>query len=119
MAVDPKNWLINKAVGPARDATLGITVVDPPIDETGIHEVALFSEIKIGPNPTKAIVSITNLGEAQGTIKVFDLAGKQVMEKTLLTDIKIDLGSFASGIYVIKIYDQKNEERISQKLIKE
>lgn len=119
MVVDPKNWIINKTVGPTRDATLGVTVVDPPIDTTGLDEAISFSEIKIGPNPTKGIVMISNLGEAKGAIRIFDLGGKQLMEKTLLTDTSIDLGSFASGIYVVKIYDQKNEERISHKLVKE
>jgi aminopeptidase N len=119
ISVDPKNWIINKTVGPTRDATLGVTVVDPPIDTTGLDEAASFSEIKIGPNPTKGTVLISNLGEAKGTIRIFDLSGKQLIEKTLLTDASIDLGSFASGIYLIKIYDEKKEERISQKLIKD
>jgi aminopeptidase N len=119
ISVDPKNWIINKTVGPTRDATLGVTVVDPPIDTTGLDEAASFSEIKIGPNPTKGTVLISNLGEAKGIIRIFDLSGKQLIEKTLLTDASIDLGSFASGIYLIKIYDEKKEERISQKLIKD
>ena len=118
IAVDPNNWIINKAIGPVRDATLGITVVDPPpVDYTGISEAAMFGEIKVGPNPTKGTVIITNPSQANGTAKVFDLKGQLLLEKTLTGETLLDLGGYAKGIYVVKIYNTNNEEQMLYKIL--
>jgi len=120
MAVDPNNWIINKAIGPTRDATLGITVIDPPpVDTTGISEAELFNEIKIGPNPTKGNLIITNPLNAGGTAKIFGLNGQLLLEKSLSKEFTIELSNYASGIYLVKIYDENKTERFSQKIIKQ
>jgi len=120
MAVDPKNWLINKTVGPTRDATLGITIVDPPpTNTTSITESEKYEELKIGPNPTKGPLVITNPLNAGGSIKVFDLNGKFLFEKTLVKENTVELSNYAAGVYLVKIYDAENKERLSQKVIRE
>lgn len=121
IAVDPNNWIINKAVGPTRDATLGVAPPPPPppIDLTSIDENDQFAGIKIGPNPTKGLISISNPLKASGSIKVYDLAGKQLMEKALSEATTFDLTHYAAGIYLVKMYNQKQEEKFSGKIIKD
>ena len=46
ISCDPNNWIINKTVGPTRDATLGIAPPTPTVDYTGLTEDELFNEIK-------------------------------------------------------------------------
>jgi aminopeptidase N len=118
MACDPNNWIINGAIGPARDATLGVTVV--PTDTTGLAEMRMtFDQVKPGPNPTKNIFTITGIVNANGFAKVFDLDGKLLQEKNLSAETTLDLGNYAVGIYLLKIYDRDNKERYSQKIIKQ
>ncbi len=122
ISVDPNNWIINKVIGPTRDATLGIPPPPPPpppVDTTAIDETTLLNAITIGPNPTKNILLITNPLSASGLVKVCDLSGKVLMEKALSTDTQLDLGNYAAGIYLVKIHNKKNEEVFSQKIIKD
>lgn len=118
VSCDPNNWIINKAIGPSRDATMGITP-PPPIDETGIDENALFNLITVGPNPTKGNLRVNNAGGVSGTVKLFNLEGKLISEKTLGKETPLDLGASASGIYFIKIYDENHLERFVQKVIRQ
>jgi aminopeptidase N len=114
---DPKNWILNLVVGPARDFTLG--VAPTPTDVTSIDEAELFNEVKIGPNPTKGNLLISNPLNASGSAKIFDLSGKLLAEKVLVKETIFDLASFSSGIYLVKITDAKGEEKYSQKVIRE
>lgn len=113
---DPKNWIINKTVGPTRDATLGVA---PPVDLVGIKENELFNQLKVGPNPTKGNLLISNEGQVEGTAKLFSLEGKLLFEKTLASQTGLELNNFAPGIYILKVYDSTKKEKFSQKIIKE
>jgi aminopeptidase N len=108
---DPNNWVINKVIGPAVDATLG----GVGIAENNI----LFSSIKVGPNPTKGIFTIANDKNLEGKTEVFDMAGKKLLEKKLASEIIFDLSNYANGIYILKISDTDGRERSSQKIIKQ
>ncbi|MEO6303649.1 MAG: M1 family aminopeptidase, partial [Bacteroidia bacterium] len=105
---DPNNWLINKVIGPTLDNSLGV------------HENGnVFSNIKIGPNPTKGIFTISSDQNKEGTIKVMDVNGKLLFEKQLLTETTLDIGHYANGIYIVKIVDVNGNEKYSQKIIKQ
>ncbi|PBQ32388.1 hypothetical protein CNR22_11610 [Sphingobacteriaceae bacterium] len=116
VSCDPKNWVINKTVGPTRDATLGVT---SPVNSVGIKETELFAKLKVGPNPTKGTLLISNEGQVNGTAKVFSVEGKLLAEKSLTTETTFELSSYSSGIYLLKIYDSAKNEKFSQKIIKE
>jgi len=47
------------------------------------------------------------------------ISGKLLFEKTLAVETNLDLSAYASGIYLLKIYDASKKERLSQKVIKE
>ena len=111
---DPKNWIINKTVGPTRDATLGVA----PNPE-GIKEITLFRSIKIGPNPTSGTLLISNPAQATGIAKIFDANGKLLFVKPLSTEVTFELGNYASGLYLVKIYDKDSTEQFSQKVIRQ
>ncbi len=105
---DPNNWVINKVVGPALDNTLGLN-----------ENTISFASVKIGPNPTKGIFTITNDQNLEGKTEVFDITGKKLLEKKLSSEITFDLGNYANGIYILKISDVNGNEKYSQKIIKE
>jgi aminopeptidase N len=111
---DPSNWIINKTMGPARDATLGIIPGDP----NGIATITNAAEITIGPNPVKSILLI-NAGNLPGKVNVYDLAGKLIVGKPLSENVLIDLGTVAPAVYVVKVYDSSGNEIRSRKIIKE
>jgi len=78
--------------------------------------------ISIFPNPTKGEVTITSTSQTGNAhkitnIEVFDLSGKTILYSSLLSSsTKIDLSSFASGTYIVKI--QTENYTYQQKIIK-
>ena len=59
---------------------------------------------KVFPNPTadKVTVEISNAGQEQGKLHVFDLQGNQVHEQPIGNREEVDLSHLANGTYLLK-----------------
>ncbi|MFH6992854.1 T9SS type A sorting domain-containing protein [Flavobacterium sp. FlaQc-48] len=75
-------------------------------------EKSMFS---IWPNPAKNTLNIHSLNENNYSVKIYDLSGKLIYSKENLSN-SIDVSSFTSGMYLIKIKAENGET--SQKFIK-
>jgi Ca-activated chloride channel homolog len=66
--------------------------------KTSIHIAKVF------PNPTagKVTVEISNAGQEQGKLHVFDLQGNQVHEQPMGNLEEVDLSRLANGTYILK-----------------
>ena len=74
--------------------------------------------ILIYPNPTNGIINLEFANNNVQQIKISDLTGKTIIEKVNIQQNEtIDLSSFESGIYIIKI--QTDKEIITTKIVKE
>jgi aminopeptidase N len=111
---DPNNWLINKTIGPSRDANLGVA---PNL--VSIDEGSAFAAIQLGPNPSKDVIMVTNENLAKGTVVIKDLQGRFLQSKTLERETVLDVRNYAAGIYLVTIQDAENKVRFQQKVIKE
>ena len=81
----------------------------------GITEIDLENQIKIFPNPTSNFFSIIGNQIENSKIKIIDISGSVV--GNFNDEIKnIDISILDSGIYFVKIYNQKHH--ITKKLIK-
>ncbi|MFH7003304.1 T9SS type A sorting domain-containing protein [Flavobacterium bizetiae] len=67
------------------------------------------------PNPVQNILNINSLNESNYSIKIYDLLGRLIYAKENV-NTSIDVSSFTSGLYLIKIKAQNGET--SQKFIK-
>lgn len=85
---------------------------------TGVENIKL-SNIHISPNPSSGIFNIQCKELHIEGIEVFNLLGDLVfnMEKINSVESKIDLSSYANGLYTVRI--NTKEGIIQQKLIKE
>ncbi|TCN61193.1 T9SS C-terminal target domain-containing protein [Flavobacterium circumlabens] len=81
-------------------------------NEEFIKENKQFS---LWPNPANNILNINSLNENNYAVKVYDLRGKLIYSKENVNN-SIDVSSFTSGMYLIKIETQNGET--SQKFIK-
>jgi aminopeptidase N len=117
MACDPNNWLINKVIGPVRDATLGI---DPNTggNDVGLGDNTQWQGIKVGPNPVRTKLHITLENAMQGVLQLLDINGKILAEQSLQANNELDVSKLAPGIYFLKVMDVGGAERYSQKVIK-
>ncbi|MFK8061481.1 MAG: S8/S53 family peptidase, partial [Polaribacter sp.] len=89
------------------------------LDQIASVEDFSLSSLKINPNPIISDFSITNLnGDLSSvSIKIFNILGKEVFKIAKMTSNNIDISSFKSGVYILKI--QKENQQRTLKLIKE
>jgi len=75
--------------------------------------------VVIAPNPVVSSVTISGMNTGTNTITILDVKGKQVT-KLSVTDreANIDCTAFASGVYTIRIEDERGEV-INKKLVKQ
>jgi len=75
-------------------------------------EAELFS---VYPNPTATgFVNIKSKNNAQTTVSVFDILGKQVMTQTLSND-RLNVSALNNGVYILKI--SQNNTSVTKKLV--
>lgn len=75
----------------------------------GIEETSLSNHIEMYPNPTTGVVTLAfnDLKGSTGTIGVYDVAGKLVVEEPVSVSGSIqktlNLSTVADGVYFVKI----------------
>jgi bacillolysin len=70
----------------------------------------------IYPNPVKDKIYIKSINYTNGILEIFDIQGKQVLEKQIDSD-PVDISNLIKGFYIIKIVGPGKV--LSSKLIKE
>lgn len=73
------------------------------------------NSFSLWPNPTKNILNINSLNETNYSVEIYNLLGKLIFTKENV-NAPIDVSSFTSGLYLIKIKAGNGET--SQKFIK-
>lgn len=75
----------------------------------GFSEIDL-ANINISPNPTKSIININGLTNGKAKVKLFDLAGKIILEE-IVFNAQLDVSEIKSGIYLLSIVIDGIEKR--------
>ena len=97
-------------VNPAIETLYYVTITDENgcsklvearvLNATGVDEIPM--ELNIYPNPTKSAINIEANGITE--VRICDLLGQVVMERTTRTDaMHIDMSDFANGQYFINV----------------
>lgn len=91
-------------------------IVDPCVGIKSIDEI--FESVQIFPNPSEGefLIKIPNSGIV-GKLEIYSPNGKLVFNETLRTEQKINITSYSSGIYLLRIYSDGRS--ITYKLIKQ
>ncbi len=95
---------------------------------TGVNEVAVINETSVGqvfPNPFKgdAAVNISLQKEARLSIRLFDIAGRQVYADIMnfgsgVQQINLPVAALNAGIYSLTLSDEKSNSMVTRKLVK-
>jgi hypothetical protein len=99
MAIDAKNWIVNKVGSITQDNTISLTENKP------------IEELQIIPNPNNGIFSISNL-DVISLIDVYRMNGQKVLSKSISTNEQVDLRAFGKGTYLIEIQTNKGNKRL-------
>lgn len=106
--LDPANWVLNKVVGPTKDATLGVT---------GLEE-NLIADAFIGPNPTSDALNINLYSNDKALLEVLDISGKLIFKNEIQSHAEYNVSNYANGIYTVNIKTLKGELIKSTKVVK-
>lgn len=105
-------WSITDESGNTTECSFDVTVNDM----VGTAET-IYSSISVYPNPTNGILYLNTSGAEVLNVKVFDLTGNLLMDKTDLNDNAIDISLFYSGIYIVNIIS--DHECLTTRIVKE
>ena len=88
---------------------------------SGIQPLHSAIEMKISPNPTSNKLIVELINPRDYSITINDINGKNI--KALATDIiddkiQIDVTSIVDGIYFINLLNKTNQEKFTEKFIK-
>ncbi len=103
--------------GVTRDATTPDIGASEFLGTLGNESFNFSSNLTVYPNPSSDVFSINS--DARGEIVVYDLIGKIIKTENIDLGItKLDLSNCNSGIYLMKVTNDKNETK-TMKLIKQ
>lgn len=108
VTVDPNQWVINKVVGPTKDITLGV-------DENYVWA----NDITITPNPSNGIFELVSNKNIEGTLEVFDVSGRLIVQLNATSRNTVDITKEAAGVYYLSLKDKSGNVIKTSKLIKE
>nr|NQU90574.1 T9SS type A sorting domain-containing protein [Bacteroidota bacterium] len=73
---------------------------------TSVSDVEPENQIFVYPNPAKDVLSISN--NRNSSISVYNLSGQLMMkEVAVYATFRLDISNFESGIYIVKVLDEK------------
>lgn len=139
-SVDGRNYTTVKSV-PAKNTTTGAEYIIglPAVSGKSFyrlqsterdgkivfHETVVFQNnctntiIRLYPNPTRNWITITGVNNGE-RVKVYSIDGKLLVSNQLVSGVsKIDMKSYAPGLYVVQILGRFGEVTETLKLIKE
>jgi len=98
------------------------------LKQVDFNGLANFSEVKsievdrdtrfsVSPNPASDLIRV--VGEVSGTVRIFDVMGKEVSyHQKLNGKVDIKIGNYPEGVYYVKLFDEHNNLDSSKKIIK-
>lgn len=88
---------------------------------TALNELNMAElELKVYPNPTSDFVIVhLNTTEIRSRFTLFDIAGKILSQNRITeTDTQLNMLNYASGTYVLKVFNDKEQPIQSFKIVK-
>jgi hypothetical protein len=94
--------------------------IDVLLCTVSVPEIMLNNEIIFFPNPVTDILNVSFQDNSLSEINLTDVFGEIVYSERIegKTSVNINISSFPSGLYFLKIINKKNEKTISKKIVK-
>lgn len=127
---DGRTYIFNGVEMSPRVATQRIAISDQyqcnislPVYKGGysisVPENEDVANMSVYPNPAQDILKVAIEEISQYTLSVYDIEGKLITTEQKLGNLfQLNVGAFASGLYIVEILDEKTGNRSSQKFTK-
>ncbi|MCR9171370.1 MAG: T9SS type A sorting domain-containing protein [bacterium] len=110
---DPGTYTYRYYVGTPSNPKMDSVDIEMLLTPLSVPEATLT--VGIHPNPASDHINIQAEGFESATLKVIDLLGNTVLNKTLYGSTKIDVSEFRNGIYFVTVATEGS--RISRKVV--
>jgi hypothetical protein len=82
-----------------------------------IDNFAQTTDIIVYPNPANTVVFIDAKNHETVVLKLYDVMGHLVIDKTVASTEKIDINNLSNGIYIYKLYHNDTELKVGKLII--
>lgn len=98
---------------------INLPVYDPTfvVGSEQAHSPADATDMLVYPNPTTGEATVHASRPGNYTLQVFNSLGQLVHTDTLREQASFDMGAMQSGVYFVKLIDQKTGNAASEKLV--
>ncbi len=101
-------------------ANSGIMTLDAYIPSLGVGEVEVQNEIKVYPNPSNGIFTVSFNNSTALQYEVYNVLGQSVRQGELSSsNNSVNLASNPNGIYILKLTDATNNTSTTYRIVKE
>ena len=94
------------------DMQSGLYILDCTIPVNTIESIN--PHFNIYPNPTK---DCFNVNTQANRIEIYDISGRKIMNKTIFTERKIYREDISNGLYIYRLYNEKEKQIENGKII--
>lgn len=77
-----------------------------------------IEELSVYPNPTNHKITVKSKDDSEKEIEIFDILGKSIYANHFSNKLTIDMSIYNSGIYMAKIIDANNNQRVVKIVVK-
>ena len=75
------------------------------------------TDMLIYPNPTRNIATVHASKPGNYRLQVFNAIGQLVIDGDMREQLELEMGAMQSGVYFVKMIDQKTGKSASEKLV--
>jgi len=79
--------------------------------------LAQTPDINVYPNPANTVVFIDAKNHETVVLKLYDVMGHLVIDKSVASTEKIDINNLSNGIYIYKLYHNDTELKVGKLII--
>lgn len=87
------------------------------LNTLGTDDENLELTFKLYPNPTFNKTTIVCSGSTEKTVEIYNLTGAKIYSNVLFKELTIDMSSYASGVYIVKVVGATNRQKVMRMLV--
>lgn len=81
------------------------------------QQIKLFNEMRVFPNPASDVLNIESMYDERKLVRLYSITGILVKNTTIVHHTQLEVNDLEEGVYVVQIIDEKNDEKLFQKIV--
>ncbi len=73
------------------------------VESTGVDAISAVGSVYVYPNPATNFITVNGIAQAEYPVEIYSSFGLLLVSTTTSANAKIDVSSFAAGLYFVKV----------------